>query len=185
MIAHMPLEKARNAGISLYPSEIEKLRALAGVSDQGNVSNFLRRILADDLAAPAAEVSPHIVTRLAHHYTPTEARGLASRLAATDQPALLARLLREIAECLEAGMAAESLHVAGAHEISAEPVAAAALRYAPRLPRNQFVTPTTYPDTPPSIPPHETAAPIKPGAALTTAQLGALAALVRQPKRRG
>lgn len=118
MVAYMKTEKARNAGISLYPSEIEKLRSLAGINDAGNVAQFIRRILADDLTAPSAEVAPDIISRLAEHYTPTEARRLPAALKTTDQPALLSRLLREIVECVADGVELADLHVAARHEIS-------------------------------------------------------------------
>jgi hypothetical protein len=145
MVALMKTEKARNAGISLYPSEIAKLRSLAGEQDNGNVAQFIRRILADDLTAPAAEITPDILLRLAAHYIPTEARKLPAALKTVDQPALLSRLLREFAECVADGIEPTRLHVAADSEISLHAVPFTSLRYLPRVPRSRLVSPL-YPE---------------------------------------
>lgn len=144
MVAHMNTEKARNAGVSLYPSEIAKLRSLAALQDNGNVAQFIRRVLADDLSAPTAEIAPDIISRLAEHYTPTEARRLPAALKATDQPALLSRLLRELVECVVDGVDPANLHVAANFEISVHPVPFDSLRYPPRVPRAKLVASNPY-----------------------------------------
>lgn len=151
MVAYMLTEKARNAGISLYPSEITKLRQLATVHDNGNVAQFLRRLIGEGLSSPSAEVSTDIISRLAAHYTPAEARRLPPALKATDQPSLLSRILRELIECVADGIEPAALHVAAAHEISVQPIPLASLRYPPRAPRTRWLPEPapTYPEPAP------------------------------------
>ncbi|MDQ5979968.1 MAG: hypothetical protein QG602_2943 [Verrucomicrobiota bacterium] len=93
MIVHMPThreQKAKNAGISLYPWEIEKQRAFAAENSGGNVSAIIRRGLAAigcDLDAEATAAPPAgPVVNLAQRHAPDEARALAECLTDTTRP---------------------------------------------------------------------------------------------------
>lgn len=142
-------EKAKNAGISLYPWEIDKLRAFAAEHAGGNVSALIRSALAavglDLEAAATAQRPAGPIVALAQRHAPAQADTLAEHLNNTQQAATLARWLHEAAEVLSLGVPVEAVHLAGEHEIAAAPVALHARRYVPRLPRARWVGDSSSP----------------------------------------
>lgn len=97
------VEKAKNAGISLYPGEIERLRSRAKLRDGGSPTRYFRRLFeADEKGEPiSASYDPDILSKLARIYAGYFAPKLARALGQfeVDQPSLLHKLLSELQEC--------------------------------------------------------------------------------------
>lgn len=135
-------EKARNAGISLYPREIAQLRALAEKMTGGNISDLVRQGLAAlgcDLDQPDISKPSGILSRLAYSYIPATPHLVSTAAPAPDQAAHLARWLSEAHECLEADIPIDHIHLAGSHEISMDAIPAHAQRFRPRVPRARWI----------------------------------------------
>lgn len=99
------MQKAKNAGISLYPEEIDELRELASLRDGGSPSRYVRRHLKADLNHDPVPTSydPDILAKMATTYAGYLAPKLAAALAEEDQPKVLHQLLTQVQECYACG----------------------------------------------------------------------------------
>jgi hypothetical protein len=101
------MEKAKNAGISLYPSEVETLRDQAKIRDGGSPTRYVRRLMEADAAGimtPTA-YDDQILDKLAVTYFGYHAPQFAEQLDRTqaDQPATLHALLSGLSEAIACG----------------------------------------------------------------------------------
>lgn len=101
------VEKAKNAGISLYPGEIERLKTRASIRDGGSPTRYFRRLFeADEKGEPIAsnyeqDIIAKLATIYAGYFAPQMSASLAERK--IDQPRLLHKLLQELQESFACG----------------------------------------------------------------------------------
>lgn len=101
------MEKAKNAGISLYPEEIKTLRDRSKLKDHGSPTRYFRRLFEADIAnqpVPTAyddRILEKLATTYAGYFAPRLQHSLAS--AQADQPKLVHDLLEALAEHLARG----------------------------------------------------------------------------------
>jgi hypothetical protein len=109
------VEKAKNAGISLYPGEIDRLKQRSAIRDGGSPTRYFRRLFeAESKGEPiSAGYEPDVIAKLATIYTGYFAPKLAKVLAAhhVDQPKLLHKMLSEMQEALACGAKEEDIVV--------------------------------------------------------------------------
>lgn len=101
------VEKAKNAGISLYPGEIDALKRRAKLRDGGSPTRYFRRLFEADMEGEPAPTAydPEILTKLATTYAGYLAPRLDHALKGTeaDQPETLHRILVALGEHLARG----------------------------------------------------------------------------------
>lgn len=101
------VEKAKNAGISLYPREIEAIAARSKIRDGGSPTRYFRRLWeADEKGQPVpTSYDPDILRKMAETYAGFLAPQLGAQLAerGADQPRLLHDLLIQLSDYFAAG----------------------------------------------------------------------------------
>ena len=109
------MEKAKNAGISLYPSELETLRNQAKIRDGGSPTRYVRRLMEADAAGimtPTA-YDDQILDKLAVTYFGYHAPQFAEQLDRTqaDQQATLHALLSGLSEAIACGATPDAVAI--------------------------------------------------------------------------
>lgn len=117
----MPPEKSSfKTGISIPPSlhqkGVERANAVAG----GKFARYVQQLIAADVAGDPTPSTyhPEIISELARAYAGYLAPKLALQLSGTDQPALLAQLLRQMNEEMALGAAPADLIVVARWELN-------------------------------------------------------------------
>ena len=110
------MEKAKNVGISLYPSEIEEVKRLSLLRDAGSPTRYFRRLFdADKRHTPVPTgFDDRIFEKLAGTYAGYLAPRLTHALQQVnaDQPKILHDLLVQFAEALANGASPSEITVA-------------------------------------------------------------------------
>lgn len=136
-------QNARNAGLSLYPWEVEEITRFANLHAGGDKSALLRRAFAA-IGCPldpdlTAEMPAGPLVGLARRYAPAHVAAVETAFTTSDQAGTIARWIGECAEVIALGAPVDAIHLASEHEISAATVPLHARRYIPRLPRARWV----------------------------------------------
>lgn len=109
------VEKAKNAGISLYPGEIQRLKARSRIRDGGSPTRYVRRLMEADEQGKVAPTAydEAILEKLAVTYFGYHAPKFTCQLRAlrADQPELLHRLLQQLSETMACGAEPDQIAV--------------------------------------------------------------------------
>lgn len=102
----MTIEKAQNAGVSLFPSEIVRFKLQASARDGGSLTKYFRRLAQEDGAAKTqasdgARILDSLAVQFAGYLAPTLAKQLAER--AADQSRLLHAILLQLSDYFARG----------------------------------------------------------------------------------
>lgn len=108
----MTTEKAQNAGVSLFPSEIARFKVQAGPRDGGSLTKYFRRLAQEDgahttQAADGSRILDTLAQQFAGYLAPTLGKQLCER--GTDQARLLHEILLQLTDYFARGGQAENL----------------------------------------------------------------------------